>query len=94
MKKVFEGATIVSAFLLVVTVACAFIFNVRGQIGKKKERARSEGKIVSAERKRAEKDREHQIYIQSSKDQIEYYKNLSAQPPKNEDSPQNEDWDY
>ena len=52
MKKVFEGASIISAVLLIITAACAFIFNVKIQKDKSKERRRADHKIEKVEKKK------------------------------------------
>lgn len=44
MKKIFEGASVISALLLILTTACVFIFNVKNKQAKASQRFKLERK--------------------------------------------------
>ena len=65
MKRLYEGASVVSAILLLLTAAFAFIFNVHRQQDKIKHRRNEQKNIEKVER---QKDRSCERYIEE-KDQ-------------------------
>ncbi len=52
MKRLFEGATVVSAILLLLTTFCIFVFNVQRHTEKGKHRSHEDKKVEKAERKK------------------------------------------
>jgi uncharacterized protein HemX len=81
MKKVFEGASIVSAILLILTAACAFIFNVKNQSDKSKERKRAERHIEKSEKKKdshySQQLRDLEKEKEKSDEELDHYKKLN-----------------
>jgi len=81
MKKVFEGASVVSAILLILTAACAFIFNVKSQKDRSKERNRADRQIEKAEKKKdshySQQLRELEKEKEKSDGELEHYKKLN-----------------
>ncbi len=95
MKRVFEGATLVSVILLILTAACAFIFNVNNQKNKHKEQRRSARHIEKeAKRKDSQYSKKiHQTEREKGKaqDELDEYKKL-RDPLWNYYDPEDEDF--
>lgn len=81
MKKVFEGASVVSAILLVLTAACAFIFNVKNKGDKAKEKRRANRHIEKAEKKKdshyGQEIRKLEKEKEKSAGELDHYKKLN-----------------
>ena len=80
MKKIFEGASIISAILLILTVACGFIFNIKNQKNRTKGRSNEEKKNYHIQQK---KDQYYNKGLKEGEDEkkemeeeLEYHKKL------------------
>lgn len=73
MKKIYEGASVVSAILLLLTAASAFIFNVKTHTDKRKVQRKEERK---AEKRMEEQRRRHKDNLSPIQAELEYYKKL------------------
>lgn len=65
MKKIFEGATVVSAILLVLVTTCTFIFNVSHKMKKSSKKHHYEKKISHIEEEQRKRAREEKNNITS-----------------------------
>ncbi len=80
MKKIFEGASITSAFFLILTIACTFFYNVKHQKYKQKERTKTEKKIEKHKKKIAECSRQKikiETYNKDLEEELEYCQKLN-----------------
>ncbi len=76
MKKIFEGASITSAILLILTVACGFIFNVKGQKDRAKSQRHEEKMLEKAEKRfniQRSKDKEELQHLRKLNDPLWHY---------------------
>lgn len=76
MKKLYEGATVTSALLLVLTAAVAFVFNVKNQ--KQQRHARHHEEKMERKKESEFEKRLRQIDRENehTRHEIEYYKKL------------------